>query len=548
MNIEAPISQVIVFTDRAQITRRGSIHLESGAQDLIISGLPATLDENSLRASGSGTVAVKILGVESKERPLEKTPHQEVRDVQDELQIAVDEGLALKKRGEVLEGRLQTVRELADSSAKRFAKGLAEGKTSLENTAQLLDFVQAQQQSINDERAALEKEMRANSERQAMLKNRLGQWMGAQKASEHCVTVAVESAGVGDFDLEVNYTVHGASWTPLYDARVQLLPPASPDSLLEGKLQLSYIAKITQNTGEDWNNVNLTISTAQPSLGTLPPKLEPLYVDVYRPVYASPPAMAAPMAGGVKRRARAMAEFAVEEETDMIGAVEAPMMAAPSPIEAEQETAKVESSGAGVSYELPRRLNVPSDGQPHRGTIAVPEFPVRLDYQAIPRRTEFAYLRATVTNDSGLSLLFGQANIYRDGAFIGTSNLPQTASGGEFKLFLGPDEQVKARRELTKREVDKNFIGNVRRQNFAYKIEVENLKAHRVELTVFDQIPVSRHEQIKVKPHHPAPHPETDDLGEMTWKLNLPAGTKRELHSDYVVESPRDMTLTGLTD
>jgi hypothetical protein len=77
---------------------------------------------------------------------------------------------------------------------------------------------------------------------------------------------------------------------------------------------------------------------------------------------------------------------------------------------------------------------------------------------------------------------------------------------------------------------------------------VKNLKTHRVELTVLDQIPVARHEQIKVKPHHPAPQPEADDLGVMTWKLNLPAGAKRELHSDYVVESPRDVSLTGLTD
>ncbi len=106
-----------------------------------------------------------------------------------------------------------------------------------------------------------------------------------------CVTVSVESAGAGDFELEVIYTVYGAQWEPLYDARVQLLVPDSPDGLLEGKLQLSYLAKITQNTGEDWNDVALTLSTAQPNLGTLPPKLEPLYVDVSRPAM---PAMAAP--------------------------------------------------------------------------------------------------------------------------------------------------------------------------------------------------------------------------------------------------------------
>lgn len=544
MDIEAPISQVTVFTDRAQITRRAAVHLEAGAQELVIAGLPTTLNDNSLRASGSGTVAVKIVGVESKMRPLEKTPHQNARELQEELQQASDEGAALKKQDEVLERREITVRELANSAANRFAKALAEGQTSLENAAQLLDFVQSQQQSINEGRAALEKEKRANAERQAMLQNRLKQWHSAQKASENCVTVAVESAGEGDFDLEVVYTVPGARWEPLYDARVQLLPPSAPDELLEGKLQLSYLAKITQKTGEDWKDVALTLSTAQPNLGTLPPKLEPLYVDIYRPM--PPPMMAA--AAAPARMRRATEDDEDEQIVAMLADLDPNRAPQAPPVAAIHETAVATTSGATVTFELPRRYSIPTDGQAHRGTIAMHEFPIRLNYQAIPRRTEFAYLRATITNDSGLSLLAGQANIYRDGAFIGTSEMKQTAPNQEWKLFLGPDEQVRAKRELVKREVDKNFMGNVRRQNFAYKIEVENGKPHRVELEILDQIPLSRHEQIKVKPHHPAPPPETDDLGIMTWKLNLPAVNKRELHSDYVVESPREMNLTGLTD
>ncbi len=540
-DIEAPISQVTVFTDRAQITRRASLQLEGGAQEFTIAALPLGLDENSLRAGGKGAVAVKILGVESHFRPLEKTPHAEARTAQSELEAAQDEGAKLQKRDEILERRASTVRELADSAAKRFARGLAEGTTSLESAAQLLDFVQSQMESINEQRAALEAQKRANGEKQVMLGQRLKQFSGARKAGEQCVTVALESAAPGEFDLEISYTVPEASWAPLYDARVQLSPPASPDGVLEGKLELTYLAKIGQNTGEDWNDVALTLSTARPSMGTLPPKLEPRYVDIVRPFYAGvpAPAMERPRVGRIKPRLAEPEEAVLAMQT--VDYME-------QTVEAEYETAQVESSGATVSFNLPRRHSIPADGESHRATIAQHEFPVRLDYQAVPRRAALAYLRATALNDSGLSLLAGQANIFRDGAFVGAAYLDATAPGQEFKLFLGPDEQVRAKRELARREVDKNFIGNVRRQSYDFKIEVENLKPHRVELTILDQIPVSRHEQIKVKPHRAEPQPETDDLGVMTWKLTLPAGAKRELHSDYVVECPREMTLTGLTE
>lgn len=542
-DIEAPISSVTVFTDRAQITRRARVPLTDGAQELTIAGLPAGLDENSLRAGGSGATAVKILGVENHNRPLEKASHLEARTVQSELDDVLTEGAALKKRSELLERREKTVRELADNAAKRFAYGIANGLTSLESAGQLLDFVDEQTRQINEQRLALRSDERANAEKQMMLQRRLEQFKNSRNLSEHCVTVALESAGGGEFDLEINYTVRGANWMPLYDARVQLTPPSTPNGVLEGTLELTYMAKITQQTGEDWNDVTLTLSTAQPSLGTLPPKLEPVYIDIPRPVM--PPMMAAPAAGRAIKKASFARAADVPDLMEMDEDMAPPQ--AP-PVAAIHETAKVESSGATVTFELPRRYSVPTDGQAHRGTIAHYEFPVRLDYQAVPRRAALAYLRATVTNTSGLSLLAGQANVFRDGAFTGAAALEAIAPGQEFKLFLGPDEQVRAKRELVRREVDKNFMGNVRRQNYGFKIEVENLKPHRVELTLLDQVPVSRHEQIKVKPRFNDPEPETDDLGLLTWKLNLPANTKRELHSDYVVECPRDMTIAGLTD
>ena len=539
--LDAPIAHVTVYSDRALVTRRTEIQLESGARELVIENLPANLDTDSIRARGRGEIAVKISGVESQIIFLDEENQDAARQTQRELDAVEAEGTLLAREDEVMVQRLETIAEMADNAAMRYAKALAEGQTSLQATGELLDFLQAQSLQVHRERAALETKKRDNAARQNALQNQLRQFKSGRQKQAQKIIVAIESGGAGAWNLEVSYVVFGAQWKPLYDVRALLVAPTAPENELAGKVQLSYLASITQNSGEDWRDVALTLSTAQPSLGSLPPKLAPLYVDAHQTRHA-------PMMS----RVRVADDESYETEiTDMLEELSpAPamgMMKKITTVEAEIETAETKTEGATVTFELPRHLNVPSDGQPHRAQIAQEEFECKLDYFAVPRRSEWAYLRATIQNRA-LSLLAGEANIFRDDTFVGKTPLEAVAPDEEWQIFLGPDEQVQTHHELERREVDKNFIGNVRRQNFGYKIEIENLKAHRVNLEILDQIPVARHEQIKVKLKHAEPAPHADELGILKWELALAAHSEREVHFETLVESPREMNVYGLDD
>ena len=546
LEVQAPIVAVTVYTDRAQVTRRGVAALvHAGAHDLVIGGLPAGIDLDSLRATGRGTVAVTIVGLESAQRFLTESSHERVRELQAQLQTLQDEDKKLAQRDGVLEQRLETVQKLADKAASRYARALSEGTSTVEAAAQLLDFVSTQTVKAHDERTAIEMQRRDITKQRQAVGDQLQQYHPSQRKRDHCVKVAVEALAGGNFELELSYVVGGASWQPLYDARVNLAEhTAQPVNTLEreGRLALDYGASLRQKTGEDWKDVTLTLSTARPSLGTLPPKLDPHYLDVYHPY-------AATSGGAMRSRERGITGAVVEESAEMMDAILstlAPVEA--DPVQATVAEAEVSSEGATVTFKLPRPMTVPSDGQPHRSTIANLNFASRFDYQAVPRRAQLAYLRAQVTNSSALTLLPGPVNIFRDGEFIGAARLEAIAPGQEFKLFLGPDEQVRAERELSAREVDKNFIGNVRRQFYAYTVKMENLKPYAARATVLDQIPVSRSEQIKVKLRQCEPQPHLDELGILRWELTLPPGAKQQLRYEYSVESPRDVAVTGLKD
>lgn len=534
--IETRIESVTVYPDRALVMRRGTARIEGGAQEIVVAGLPLELDVESLCASGRGEVAVRIIGVEARERPLTQAKGETARGVQRELDAAQEAGQALGQSDEALQNRLDTLQKLARDAAKRFADSLSKGQSSLEQLTQLLDYIAAQTAGINAERGALELRKREVAALQVALSQRLKQLKNGAQRVERAVAVLVESSGAGEWQLELSYIIGGAGWTPLYDARVTTAP--------EQAFSLSLNALVSHSSGEDWNDVALSLSTARPGLGTLPPKLSPVWIDVPRlPVPAAPRMMRARKDTPDEREETGVAYMAMDV-SDLLEAA----LPAPAPIEAQHVEAMVESQGATVEFVLPHRLSVPGDGQGHRVAIATRELPAKFDFFAVPRRVELAYERATVTNNSPLSLLEGQAAVFRDGVFIGRSTLFNTAPNGEFQLFLGPDEQVRARRELVSREADKKFLGLEKRVHFAYSIEVHNLKARAVKVGVQDQIPVSRSESIKVKLRSSAPEATMGDLGLLDWELHLQPGEKRVLRFDFAVEAPRETHVMGLHD
>ena len=507
--------------------------MPSGASEVLVAGLPLDLDVESLRASGRGEVGVRIIGVEARERPLTEATNETARQARRELDAARDAGKALASQEAITNNRAQTLQKLSSDAARWFAESLAKGESSLDNLTAMLDYVAAQTRQLDAERATLASQKRENEALQNALSARLEQWDDDDLSTEHVVAVLIESSGEGRWELELSYIVPGALWAPLYDARVVTLAE-------QERFELGLNARVTQQSGEDWNDVALTLSTARPGLGTLPPKLEPVWLNDRR----HEPSTSRPRAA-MMRTLSAEADADGESFDRMAVAASAP---APAPIEAQHVEARVESEGATVEFVLPHRLSVPGDGQTHRVSIATREFPARFDYLSIPSRVELAYLRATTTNNSGLSLLEGAVSVFRDGVFVGRATLKNTSPGGEFTLFLGPDEQVRAKRELVSRETDKNFLGSQKRVHFAYSIEVQNLKACAVNLSVQDQIPVSRSENIKVKLRGAAPEATLSDLGLLNWELVLQPNEKRTLRFEYGVESPRETNVVGLQD
>lgn len=530
---ETRIEAVTVYTDRALVRRRGRIALPGGSHEVRVAGLPVNLLPETVRASARARGAARLLGTDVSRTFHAEPAEARAAELQAQIEALEDQHRALERQVEALTSRRTFLQTLAGSLGSELARGIAYGRSTFEAGAAASDFLSREFARVDGELQTLEVQRRRLLKELDAARARL-QNLGRQKPTEtQQITVLLETEAEGDVDFEVSYQVTGASWTPLYDLRI-----ASRNG--ESRLALAYMAHVVQKTGESWEDVSLSLSTAKPSLSLYVPDLEPWFLSVYTPPLPAP-AASPPM----RRRRVDRAETA--DDYEIAAPTATYSLAIEDMAEAVVPPAEVEDSGASVTFNVGGGTGIPNDGSPHKVHLGDWGLPTRFDYVTAPRSIAQTYRRARVTNGGPALLLPGKAQIFDGDEYIGSTRLSTVAPGQEFELFLGVDDRIKVERKLAEGSVDKKFLVDVRRMVYAYEIKVQNLKSTPETVTVWDQQPVSRHEHVKIRRTEirPAPVEETE-LGKLRWELQLAPGQEATIRFGFVIEAPRDLELVGL--
>ena len=523
--IDTRICEVTVYTDRALVTRRGTVALTGNERELAIASIPATLETESVRATGAGTVAVRLLGVRS-ERVFSSEPVADgIAELTQQIKELETQNRAIKDKLGARRIQLKFVEDLSEKSVRFFSRSIAKQQVGLNETGELLNFLGTNYLKYVSTIAQHERQQRKLDNQIKALQQKLQQVRTSPSLQSFNIIVAIEPSGSGNFELELSYVVKRASWTPLYDLRV---------NTTNNQINLNYLADVKQSTGEDWTGVALTLSTAKPGLGSLPPQLKPWYIEIFE--------LKEPAGRGSSED-----DFGDLEGVFGEGHAGNSFLSKVRHIEAEIATAQVSREGGTVLFQVGGNTNIPSDSSRHKVTVFSENYPFKPEYIAVPHLVSFAYLQAVVMNPlTGATLLPGKANIFRDNTFVGTVQLENVSPGQEYKLNLGIDEGLKIERQLVERQVDKKLIGNQRRTSYAYRLSVTNLQQVQVHLTLQEQLPVSRNEQIKVRLTLTNPKIVAGEMGLLEWIMSLPPQAKQELYYQFVVEHPPDLTVIGL--
>lgn len=537
--VDSRVSAVTVYRDRALITREVKMSLKKGEHSLVFPGLPANLDRNSIQVKSSADVILGGCMFETEfltndvneQAAILLKKQQYLADTLAELELKLKRLDGEKAFVEKIASYVTTPQHIESDSSKAISS--SPDYLNVSTWEGLTGFYRDRHSSVDSEKLEIAQKKRNIDNKIKKLASELKNLGHRKTRSRDIVRVNIEKLTEGEVLFNLSYAVPGPTWKPVYNLRF------SSDS---DKLIFEYDAMVSQSTGEDWNDIQLKLSTAQINLSGTLPELDPWRINFFQP-----PVPRLMNAKSVKRKsAKPMDDEWVGES-----AMAAPGFSEP-PTEPMIKEASVEGAGASVLFKIAGATGITGDNSETQVGISRLEFPAEYLYRSVPKMSQFAYRIAKFTNDSLFPILPGKANIYSDSSLISKSIFELIMPEQESDVSLGVDEGIKVEYRFIK-EFKKNegLINKKISTQYEYCINLENNTTKKAKLEIFDQFPISQNKEIEVKPLNPETDKNNkdikiDDESQITWFLNLAPAEKKELPLTYLVEYPTDRLLSGI--
>lgn len=526
---EAKVSNATVFLRGAQLTCNSDFVALPGINQFIFEGVSPNLDPNSLQASAKGNVT--IMDVKYQIRYNEIPPKENPNQIDRTLKMVNDSLVMLNFEIEEMNEQLQSfTTEKNILLNNRLLKG-----ESLRDTLDMfkegIAFLRMRLADISNESMLLKKRLYfKNNSKQALEKriqdlNKINQAGRAPvKESVPTIVVMVYAELQSNTKISVSFFVDRAAWLPTYDLRANS----------DGSIDLNYKAELRQQTGMDWKNVTLTLSTGNPALSTQKPILNPFYLSFANSYNKR-----------IQNESRELlskipsllgASSATEEQKDEI-MLDAPTLAAYT----DQREGMIQTE-----YNIKLKYNIPHDDDMHVVSIQQKSLKGKYQYSAVPKLDMNAFLIAELVDLTELNLIPGNSRIYMDGSFVGRGVLNPDAFKDTINLSFGKDRSIVVNRKRLKDKTKERILVDEKTISTTYEITIKNNKAGTVNIDLTDQIPVSQDPNIKIALIDGDGSELNDETGLLSWKLNLKSMESKTIRFSYEVKLPKSKSLAGL--
>ena len=515
------IVAVTVYQRNALVTREVDVPEGAGSTELIVTPMPDATVEDSLYSEGSDNV--RVLTTRFRNRPIKEDTREEVRKLEAEKHKLMLDAQKIKGDVEALRQNTGLLTKLEDFTKVTTVASTDKGNLNSDSAIALSKYVMEQRAEKAKEMVELEQKTIANTEQAAFVQRQLQELSGGSSKIERDALIVVDRKNGVAGKVRLNYLVSTASWHPQYKLR---------SGKEKEPVQVEYLAAVSQQSGEDWKDVKVTLSTAEPLLNSSPPELKTLEFAVMARGGMPPGAQPVPnLPGGPQGqaapefdrqakdlRSKAQSEYnsgrggsggkfindaaALEQCMDLFNPHD--------PRADKNKVAGVAREGQSVTYHLNTKLSVPSRNEEQVIEVTRLELAPEYYYKAVPVLTPHVYRLANLTNKSQFVLLPGEATTYQGTDFVGRMNMPLVAIDEQFTIGFGVDPALRVQRDMLDKA--RETKGGNQVLKFEYRILVSSFKAETVNVQVWDRLPHAENETAGVSLVKAEPEVCTDPL------------------------------------
>jgi uncharacterized protein (TIGR02231 family) len=532
--IKSKPEKIIVYTQGAQIHRNTLVNLVAGQNTIIFTGLENCINASAIQASGNGNFIIADIQHEVHYPEFDKAKLngdvrykkilKQVNDSLQELNYLIED-ITYKSDALSTEKNVLLNYSLYKGQSKR--DSIASLKNGLNYLREKLYNINTEQLKLKREREKLEAKKIILNERVVNVIRELTNQnnTGEVEQVDYRILVHVIADQATQATVSLNYYITNAGWTPSYDLRAMSN---------EQNVKLTYKAQIHQESGIDWGNVKLVLSTANPNRSYNIPSLSPWYLG-YNPYKQNnnkdSRVLSAPAAGaGYSDKAKKTDDFSdLEQEQKEVAALNA------------YDYTSVSENVIETEYEIKLNYNIPSDGKEHFAAIMVKDLKTNYRYKAIPKLNNNVYLTAVLSDWEDAITMGGEASIYYDGSYVGNTSLLPGGTEDTIQLSLGIDKNIAIKRQKIKEKCSQKVLDNDILHQYTYEITMKNSRATKIDIEVEDQLPLAQDKSVVVDRKELSGAKYDEVTGILKWRSTIQAKDSKKLTLMYQVKAPKYM-------
>ncbi|MCZ8022009.1 MAG: mucoidy inhibitor MuiA family protein [Cyclobacteriaceae bacterium] len=510
---ESNVNHVTVFLNKAQVNRLAKVRIPAGKSQVVVSNLSSMLDPQSIQVSGKGKFVIEGTSVRQNYLSEVNLPLP--------IKVLKDSANLLAKWIQLENSQKEILtREEQLLNTNQKIGGGNQNITVAELKA-MADFYRTRMTDIVQARLKHDEKINRYQERLNKINAQIQEKNAQYSLNTSEIVVNISSDLQQAVELEIDYIVMNAGWQAVYDLRA---------TNTNSPLSLGYKASVYQNTGEQWKNVKLTLSTANPNESGMKPELFTWFLDFYQPVVYRDRSTR----GLSMKKAEAPAPEATADMQMSVASEEA--VSSSFYVNTTQTTLNTEFAIA-IPY------TIESGNKPTLVEIKNHQVQATYLYSVAPKLNQDAFLIAKATGWEEFSLLPGEANIFFEGTYVGKTFLDPGTIKDTLSVSLGRDKRINVKREKTKDFNARKTIGSTQRDTYNFDITVRNAKSESIRIVVEDQYPISNNSQIEIATTQTSGATVNKAEGKLIWNLQLQPGESKKLTFGYEVKYPKDKKL-----
>ncbi len=504
---------VKVYQNGAMVGRSAKATLNPGLQEVVFDGLSPYINPQSINLKGTGDAT--ILAVSFQQNYLqEKKQSKEITDLEKDLD-------SLTTKLQQLKNKLFVLTETQSLLQANKAIGGANTGVLSDELEPMVDYFVKKMSELKEEQLSVQQKEKKLNELIQKIQLQLNVLRQKQQHPTGNIIVKLDARSKTMSTFDFSYVIGtNVTWYAFYDIRVKDI---------NSPVELVYKAKVNQSSGEDWNQVRLSLSTGNPAIGGERPQINPWYLNFYQP---RPYGIRSDSAYDLKS-APAAAQGAVMSKAEDLQ-------------EMRNVAVIMNENQLSSTFEIQQPYSIPSDGQDYQVEVQKFNLNAAYIYVAVPKLDPDAFLTARVSGWEELSLTPGGANIYFDGAFVGESFINPAETNDTLEISLGRDKRIVLKRDKLKDFSGTKFLGSNKERALTYDISVKNGKKEPVNILLFDQIPLTMQKDIEVKVEELSGAELNGESGEVKWKLQIGIGETVKRRLSFKVKYPKEKQILGL--